>query len=299
MRLNIFKPAFFGLNGRMGIVLFIALLCLPQFAFVPSPLPITSLSLEDALKRSDLDLSFESLGGSSRDCVSLKAVNRSGKSIRIEVPAGTYLHHPENQDILVTRDAVIALNSGKEGQTELYGFCTQPHSSTPESEEVFKVLEPDKKWTELAGLLKDRGLDASVEQSVVWACTKDYPAGGLMINREKDKDLVEFITTVRGEEVPWYVMDYGDILDRPFQNQLSEVRGIMHYRCQRDLPDSDLYIYAPDGTVVMSIFTDRELEGGANYRFRFSMRGSNVEPGVYKMVLSSKGQTLDTREIEV
>lgn len=259
-------------------------------------------TLQDALNEDLVTAEFISRGGSSQLCVDLHLRNLTNAPVHVVVQPGTYLIHDAAQDILVTREEVLVLSPSGRMQSTLYGFCSQPHEGTPQEGDRFTLGVKNNVsdgLATLAGLLAQRNLSAAQEQSVIWAGTPDFPIGGLQINRERHPDVVQAIEHIRGEAVPTYVLDYGELLDRPFRAQLNEVRGVLHYAAERNHSASSLIVYAPDGEPITTLFDDEPLEAGTRYRFRFSLKGTQVGKGMYTMVLSADEQVLHTTEINL
>lgn len=254
---------------------------------------IETITVHEGLKQGYLRVDATSKGSSSARCVNLSLKNVHSKTLEVLVPSGTLLTVNDFQDILVTRDEVLVLQPRQSLNRDLYGFCTQPSESTPTEQTKFDVVEGSSVWKELAALLQKENLDPGTEQSVVWACTEEFPLSGVRLVRGDQTALTALIERERGQSIPFYEADYGELLDRPFQNELLEVSGAMvHTTAQHG--KASLIVYDPDGNVVYNIFEEKRLQADATYTFRFRIMGSYLPEGEYKMVL-----TIGTEEARV
>jgi hypothetical protein len=269
---------------------------------VDDGLTVEKLDLQTALRQGVVQAEFTSSGGSSANCMSVKLRNKGSKSVVLTIPAGIQLAHPDVQDILVTREEVIALAPNAQTTASLYGFCLEPSSDTPATGDRFTLVTDQPhadKWKALASILSQKNLSPDEEQSVVWASTEDFPLAGLRVNEAAHPDLVEWLEETREEELPCYRLDYGELTNRRFDQQLIEVRGILQYAAEDDFRKSTLVVKAPDGEIVMTVFDGDPIEAGTYYRFRFNIRGSMLARGTYTMVLSSGAEVLKTVDIAV
>ncbi len=269
---------------------------------VDDGLPPETIDLQLALDRGVVQAAFTSSGGSSEECVTVQIKNLGSTPISLAIPEGTHLAHPDVQDILVTRETVVALAPNGQTTTPLYGFCMEPAGDTPSHGDRFSLVADSPhadKWKELASILSKKNLSSEEEQSAVWAATEDFPLAGLRLNPAAHADLVDWLEAERNEELPSYLLDYGELTNRRFEHQLVEVRGILQYSAEDDYRLSTLIVRAPDGSTVMTLFDGDSIEAGTHYRFRFNIRGSMLDRGTYTMVLSSGETVLKTVEITV
>lgn len=269
---------------------------------VDDGLPPETIDLQSALDRGVVQAAFTSSGGSSRECVTVHLQNKSNTPISLRISEGTHLAHPDVQDVLVTRETVVALEPSGQVAAPLYGFCMEPSGDTPSHGDRFSLVADSPhadKWKELASILAKKNLSAEEEQSAVWAATEDFPLAGLRLNPAAHTDLVDWLEAERNEVMPSYLLDYGELTNRRFEHQLVEVRGILHYSADEDYRRSTLIVKAPNGSTVKTIFDGDSIEAGTHYRFRFNIRGSMLDRGTYTMVLSSGETVLKTVEIGV
>jgi hypothetical protein len=259
----------------------------------------TPAELSQAVKNPLLSTHIESLGNSSQYCVRLTVQNNGDCDFAVNVSPGVVLHHPEAQDILVTRPATMTIAAGQQSDLSLYGFCLQPTAPSPTEGQEFQVAKHNAQMHELAEKLAEGHYDPSQEQSIVWACSREFPAAGLQIERDQDRDFIRFIEELRGEQIPSYMADYGDLLDQPFEGVLREVRGVMIHAANRSFEKVSLNVFGPDNTLVYSLFSDEYIEEGTVYRFRFRMAGSAVSAGTYRLILRNADELIDTLEITI
>lgn len=282
--------------GRIAPALFLTALAVISSGFqqhIFGAELVESMSIHQAIKQGYVQAAAMSTGGSSAHCVSLSTKNLRAIPLEVRVTPGTLLTVNDYQDILVTREEVLVLQPNQTLKRDLYGFCTEPTESTPNAAVAFAITEGSEVWQELAGLLQKENLDAGTEQSVVWACTDEYPLSGVRLARGNRTELTALIERERGAEIPFYEADYGDILNRPFERELLEVKGAMVHNTRNDGPAS-LKVYDPEGNMVYDIFEGKQLRSNATYTFRFRILGTYLPAGEYKMVL-----TIGTEEARV
>lgn len=273
---------------RTGTLLSLALFYLSIVSFTPSPFSserMNDIDLLEGVRNGKLSLQVRGTGSSSSECLSLSVRNLSSTALRVHIPPGTHFENPDVQDILCTRELYVNLAPNSEDELSVYGFCMEPFESTPSENSEFSAKKGETHWVALAQHLQSSQLSPDQEQSAVWACTEDYPLGGLYIDQDSHPELAGYISDLRGEALPEYTLDYGEIIDRPFRQELKEVRGTMQHR-PRSSGLANLVVLDPSGDVVMTIFENRSLDPSANYRFRFNIQGSSLETGTYLMRLT-------------
>lgn len=262
-----------------------------SFLLVPK-----KIDLFDAIDRGYISVEAISLGKSSSDCVQLNIRNLTNKDLEITVNTGLQLatESEYEQDILVTRPENILVKANETRSEELYGFCSQSLNATPGEDSVFKLAgyaTGDR--AELATYLADNRYDADIEQEAIWSITDGFTLAGIYSeDEEQTTALREFCSGITGEEIPWYNIDYGDVLDEPFVDEPVELNGEMEYKVdERAL--ADLKMFAPDGTEMVTFFESRHMRP-ATYTQNFSFSAYGLARGDYTFVLYLDGEEHET-----
>ncbi|MFT4679841.1 MAG: hypothetical protein ACI84C_000643 [Flavobacteriales bacterium] len=270
--------------------------CVFFSAFSTAPM---SVNLSDAIDSADYQVELTSLGNSSSECVSLVFNNQSNKDVLLHIDPGIRLvsGNSEEQDILLTHPMDVLVKSGSTGESSLTGFCCQSSNATPTEGSMFSVS--DNTSNELANVgkyLAENDFEPSMSQAAIWSISDDHSLAGIYAT-EEDARLREFCADLRGEEAPWYSIEYGDILDTPFQNEPQVLSGKMHYEVDSN-GLGDLKAYKPDGTLLVSFFEGREMTP-AHYTQTFKFTAYGMEHGDYTFCVYVDGQVKEKQIITI
>ncbi|MCH2200100.1 MAG: hypothetical protein MK081_15095 [Flavobacteriales bacterium] len=259
------------------------------------------IDLLEAIDQGLVTAEFLSTGSSSQDCVDVTVNNVSKRDLVLTVNTGFQLATLEqgDQDILITKEEEIIADAGESTSERLYGFCAQALNAVPTSGSGFVPNGyAQNDMAKLAVYLNDHKLEPELEQEAVWTMVEGLPIAGIYSDAsQEDKDLRAFCADLRGEEAPTYNIDYGDVLDTQFSNEVVELNGEMNYRITENSTAS-LRLVAPDGSEMVSYFEDRPLSP-ANYTQRFTFSGHGLQKGEYKFVLLIDGEEFREMTIEV
>ena len=256
--------------------------------------------IQDALERGLISVEFTSNGKSSKECVTMTTRNLSGKTFYLTVEPGYILHtvDPDAQDILITRPENILVKANSSTLENLYGFCSQSTNSTPSEDSKFARGEyASEPLRELAAYLSKNQVDPNLEQDAVWTVSSGHPVAS--IYEEDDphsEDLKGFCADLMGVEMPWYNVEYGDVLDAPFIDEPLVLSGEMVYWVNT-VGYADLVVLDPDGEVLVTFFEHTIRKPGATYTQRFTFEATNMKRGDYHFSLVLEGQVVEDQVI--
>ncbi len=264
------------------------------FSTVPS-----SVNLAEAMRSPDLSLSLSSLGNSSSECVKLEMTNHSRRDIILHVDPGIRLAsaNEHEQDILLTKPIDVLVKSGSSEMTELVGFCCQSSNATPSEGALFTLADnTNEELNQVARYVADNDFSPSMSQAAIWSISDHHSLAGIYATSE-DARLREFCADLRGEEAPWYSIEYGDILDTPFQNEPQVLSGEMEYE-MTGYGKGDLKAFKPDGSLLVCFYEGRELTP-AHYTQSFKFTAHGMEHGDYAFCVFVDGELKEKQIITI
>jgi|GEM_PF-4791204 len=247
-----------------------------------------------ALQKGIIRAEFVSLGGSSGSCVRAKLTNKSTNAVEVQfAPGGGVISTGDEntQRLLVVTDQMIALAPGATENVTLRAFCIDPSRGTPKEGSTFKLTKDAKKeYAEVAALAHSNKVDDSMFQSAVWATSSDYPVaaidGGTADARQA---LRTYCANLRNEPVPTHSVDCGEILNRPWNNEVLEVKGTLEFDIFNPVR-ADLVLLGPDGKLIMRFFQNKPL-AQARHTQNFNLTGTGLLRGDYVFRLLVNGET--------
>jgi hypothetical protein len=259
----------------------------------------TSVSLTEAFQSPDLSVSLSSLGNSSSECVNLELVNLSNHDVILHVDPGIRLTsaNTNEQDILLTKPIDVLVKAGSSEMTNLVGFCCQSSNSTPSEGALFTLADnTNEELNQVAQYVADNDFSPSMSQAAIWSISDHHHLAGIYATSE-DARLREFCADLRGEEAPWYSIEYGDILDTPFQDEPQVLSGEMAYE-MTCYGKGDLKAFKPDGTLLVSFYEGRELSP-AHYTQSFKFTAHGMEHGDYSFCVFVDGELKEKQIITI
>ncbi|MGZ3885713.1 MAG: hypothetical protein ACXVDL_15820, partial [Bacteroidia bacterium] len=183
----------------------------------------TMVEIDKALEKKMVKAEVTCNGGLS---VSYKLNNQTKEALDIIVPAGWRMNSvkEEYQDILVTREQVLALKPREQKTVMIKGYCCEATHSGPvkgAKYEPGKLAEPH--LVLLAKYLNAQHSDENTEQYAVWAISDKRPMANITgANDSLTTLLRNFVAVLKDEPIPWYTLqkrvrinNYGAINEHP------------------------------------------------------------------------------------
>ncbi|MCB0761202.1 MAG: hypothetical protein KDC12_06720 [Flavobacteriales bacterium] len=257
------------------------------------------LNLIEAQSVNDLEIEMTASGGSSSECAVVAITNRTSDPVRIRIEPGMRLiqENEEYQDILVTQPSQILVDRWERVELPVHGYCCESSDRTPEAGLRFSQVEAaSDELSSLAIRISDGEYSPSQSQAAIWSIS-DGTHLGAIYDDEAGEELMQYCADMRGEEMPWYQVDYGDILDRPFSNEPVRLSGEMSYVVDH-LAHADLLVYGPDGKVILTFYEGKVMTP-AMYKQSFAFSATDLAPGDYVFTLLLDGQVKQTETVTI
>ena len=249
------------------------------------------IDLLTAIEEDKIQVQFESNGTSSEECVFASLSNHSKDDLIITVSPGLQLASANSteQDILITREEEILVQSHSEEGIKLYGFCNQPFNAVPVMDSQFRANGYGGKSTiALAEHLNDHSYSPEIQQEAVWSMS-ELPLAGIYNEEDPNSDrLRDFCADLLGEEPPTYEVDYGDVLNTQFERQAHTFSGEFNYTIT-EAKRGTLTLYGPDGEEFVQYYEGMLLHPGRHTQ-NFEFSGTGLRPGNYRFVLYLNGE---------
>jgi hypothetical protein len=287
-----------------GIFCFLAVMVIPLKIFAVNRVSTGSrdyISVEDAFKKGLINLSILGKGGHTAECIGLEIVNRYPDTLFLKIEPGRQLVSEDTlvQDILITRKEKFFLAAGKKKALNIYGFCCESSRSSPVDSSLFSVGHmADPNLVALACFLNEHDFPVDAALAAVWVISDNHPVSSIdSDNPEQVKELREFVSKLKGVEVPWYSSEYIKSEDVLFTGITTTIKG-------------DLAIYIPHNCMVSICIADSEgrivgvldenvLFNPGTYRFTFTLHVSDWKRGKYYYRLYADGSILKQKEFDI
>lgn len=246
------------------------------------------LSVEKAIKCGILEVRFASKGGHTGFCMVAEITSKCDKDTFILFEAGRQLASRDSslQDILLTRDQLIAISPGEGKKVNLYGFCCQVHNNPPKTGSIFDVGKmADSLLVVLASYLNlHSNISRDDAQHAVWVLSDHIPVASVKNPGNGDNDgLKALLSKLKGIEIPWYSISYVTVPERLFTGEANQLFGEISYYIQNNSYVS-LVVYDISGKVVKVIFEDIP-HNPDHYNYSFTMDVSKLPHGRYYLRL--------------
>jgi len=255
-------------------------------------------SLDFLSQSRSLGLQITAEGGHQGECVVLWLSNRSPDSAFIRIEPGRLLTSADTlaQDILITREELLALAPGERRSLRLFGFCAEASMASPDSASTF-LAGPmaDSTVVVLAEFLNSKGnaFPEETMQSAVWCLTDAHDTSG--IEGEGTDELRTLVAGLQKIKYPGYGMQ---MQQEPY---IQELRTTISGEVQIYFPDDclvDIFICDRDGKVWESFEQQERYEAGAfEYSFRFT--AVNWPEGTYFLRVMTDGKLLYQKEFDI
>jgi hypothetical protein len=156
----------------------------------------------------------------------------------------------------------------------------------------------DSNLVALACFLNKHDFPVDAALAAVWVVSDNHPVSSIESdNPEQVRELREFVSKLKGVEVPWYSSEYIKSEDVLFTGITTTIKG-------------DLAIYIPHNCMVSICIADSEgriisvldknvLFNPGTYRFTFTLHVSDWKSGKYYYRLYADGSILKQKEFDI
>jgi len=260
-------------------------------------------SINELTGKSLLQASIMGIGGHEGECISVYLKNPSSDTVFIRIEPGRMLSSLDTsiQDILITREELLALAPGKKTTVTVFGFCCQATKTSPDSSGIYRAGEmADSSVVVLAEFLNERENDFPEDaiQQAIWCMTDDYDISGIYCeDLASIADLRNMVVHLKGMDNRWHHI--GTIPDNgePFIQYTKTISG-------------EFEIFIPADCIVDILICD---EGGAQwdefeknvpfkagtYQYSFRITASNWPHGTYFLYFKADGVILYKKAFDI
>lgn len=204
------------------------------------------------------------------------------------------------QDILVTRQELIVLKANEKKKFLIKGFCCEATKSGPVLGTPYTLGKmADSSLTLLARYLYQHPIDENTQQNAVWAISDQKETANIAAPNDSMAALLRnFVSTMKGEPLPWYtlfnranVSSHGTVNSHPVR-----FKADINYAISQTMY-SYCYIVDSNGNVVSEIFGKWLLPQNSDYNANFNVAG--LKKGDYKLILDNKKDTLFEKSFKI
>ncbi len=259
----------------------------------------TTASIERALKNNLIKASVICKGGL---LLNYTIKNETQDSLKIIIPAGWRMNSvkEEYQDILITRDQILALGNHQKKIFEIKGYCCEADHSGPIEGALYENGQmADTLLVKIAEYLNSHPNDSNTEQYAVWAISNNRPVSNIASYCDTcESPLRNFVSKLKGEPAKWYTLlkcvkinCYGNISEYPLK-----LRGKINYSVNETCY-AYFFILDRDGNKVGVIIGQWLTPGNKDYLVNVNLK--DFKKGKYKIMLADKKKEFFTKEFEI
>jgi len=258
-------------------------------------------SVADALNNGLIEVDIINNGEHMGDCMSMNVRNLVNDSLFLMIEPGRRLTAVDTaqQDILIIHDENFLLASGEKKNLSIYGFCCQSNYTSPYDSSLFSMGPmADSSLVAIAGFLNDHDYPLDIAQDAVWAISDDHPISSLYGDDVAGLDeLKNFLSDLKGEEIPWYSAEYEEREDVLFTNRVESISGEVEiwvpHNCFVDIQVED------EVGRVMEVFEKMEAYHPGRYFYEFKFPVWDWPQGKYWLVIRTDGNVLYRKMFEL
>jgi hypothetical protein len=259
----------------------------------------TKVSIDKALKDRMVKAEVICKGGLD---VNYKIKNETKDSLEITIPAGWRMNSvkEEFQDILVTREEVLALRKGELKNFDVKGYCCEHDHAGPVKGAKYELGKmADLKLQLLANYMNTHRMDPNTEQYAVWAVSNNEPSANITsANDTLSQALRNFVAVIKDEPIPWYTLQKrvkintdGNINEHPV-NLKAKVNYHVDKECYA-------YFFVLDSLgKKVGVIKGQWLFPGSN-EYAMNVNLKDFKRGKYKVVLAAENKEFINKEFEI
>lgn len=283
-------------RGSLILILFLIISLTVSFKNVldDDPKKHKLLSIEEAIKKRIVNVTFKGQDGHRGDCIRIVIKNILKKDTSVCLEAGRRLLSKDTskQDILIVREQNIQLASGETKEISAFGFCCQSNKSSPSQNEIFKVGHmADSPLIKLAQYLNENDFSLSAMQSAVWAISNDHSISSISDrNIHNVKELQKLVASIKGIKMdfPWHSITYKEDTSQLFSGIHDSLYGEFEFYLSNNTVIS-MIVHNQKGMVMDRIFVRKPVHRG-NYVYPIKLDVSLYPKGRYYLRLFDESQ---------
>jgi hypothetical protein len=261
------------------------------------------ICLQQALNFKLVKATAVSLGGYQGFCINVCLKNLSNDSLIVILEAGRRLNSidEKTQDILITRQEIIALKKAENKSVKVKGYCCQAYNYAPLIGAKYDVNKlADSNLVMLSRYLNENNFESQAEQYAVWALSDSKSSAQITsVNDSLITPLKKMVCALKGEVLPWYsivsstyVFRNAVIITTPLY-----LRGNLEYTIDAD-SYTTMHILNAKGIEVGKIVS-KWLLAGKNQNYTLNIPIKNLNKGKYIVELKTVQKQLAIKEFEI
>ena len=260
-------------------------------------------SLEELVRKKQLEVNIQGMGGHQGDCILMSLSNLSPDTSFLLLEPGRILASADTlaQDILITREEMLALAPGERRSITAFGFCCEASKASPDSAGMFSLgAMADSTIVVLAEFLDEKGNEYPEDaiQHAVWCLTDGYDVSG--ISGDDIAGLGELRDLVAGLQQIKYP-GYGTGLMMEAGEYIPEERVTISGEVEIYIPGEclvDIYICDREGKQWESFEEQVKYDPGV-FQYSFRITAINWPKGSYFLRVIGDGKLLYQKEFEI
>jgi hypothetical protein len=249
--------------------------------------PIGALAIEqrsfiELLEHRLIDVRPVGLGTHSGESIRVSVRNLTAGPLSTSIPVGWVFtsKEPEVQDLIVTREEVLALAGGATRTVTCRAFCCEASGSGPSEGEVYRAGRPaPEKLVAVAQAIARGEYNDEIAQHAIWVLSdaNDIASMGAMDSTAMDT-LRLAVSRLSGQPAPLYSMQYAQVEGRVCSQRPSSIHRRLPYSTMGTVLNA--VVIDRTGHVVHVFNSNTPLEAGA-HTLVFDLDVNGWPPGSY------------------
>jgi len=249
-------------------------------------------AINQLLSSGKLLLEISSLGGHSQNCIQVVATNTSSEALFTRIEPGRVLlsQNPNEQDIVVTQEMIIALAPKDAVTKQAFGFCCQSQNNGPSfgSEYSFGPMSSGQLLQVANYLNQHRELNYDAQQHAIWVMSDCAPVSSISQFTPAENELVSFVSEALGIPKPWYKTDHRPMADALFSPKVDRIRGSMSFRVN-GYDKINVFIIDENNRIVKTVLPATSY-GPGDYNLPIDLFVNFWQSGDYNVIFEGEEQ---------
>lgn len=226
--------------------------------------------------------------------LNVKLENKTLDSVKVWIEPGRRFVAEDSiyQDWFIADERMITIMPMGKAEEDLLGFCCQVHDRGPGNGAKYSIgyMAPET-WIKLATLIHQNDFPRSAAQHAVWCLSDNLPAHSIYDGDEKAiRPLRELVCSIKGEQMPWYMLSYQKDTTRLFSDIPERLVGTLEYYL-RNSAVVTINIRSSTGEVVTVLAKESGL-GPGKHKIPIDLNVKGWPKGKYDVMIYTDYATL-------
>lgn len=256
-----------------------------------------NISLTEAVEKGYVQISAEGEGGHTGKCLKLKIKNLRKKKLNIQIPAGLIFNSndPNQQDLMITEERMLAIEGNKRRVAKMYAACVQAPNGSPTLGSGFNMslLATGLLLDVAQYLAKEKLYKNDAAQYAVWAISNDKRVENIDHGK-----LANYVADLLGKAHPEYVVVHKTTSspgEPAYREAPSIIKGRWKFKTEED-KIMTFGLYTLDGKLKHAFFENKKKIRGL-HKFSFTFKVFNMPQGEYYIRLISEGEVIEEKKV--